>query len=232
MIVELVQHSVSDQMVANAARVSTLGADHNLGRTELGVEQRTRGLLGYLMKNRHGSPFEHGSMTFRIQAPIFVWREFMRHRVGFSYNEESGRYRVLDPHFYIPNSDRLIQQIGKPGAYTFQSGTADQKWAMTRAIRENSVNSYSSYVELLNSGVAREVARMVLPLNLYSTAYVTCNPRSLMAFLSLRIHADDAMFPSYPQREIEMAAEEMERLWRVLMPLTSGLFDTNGRVAP
>ena len=75
------------------------------------------------MRDRHGSPFEHNSMTFYVQAPIFVFREFMRHRIA-SYNEESGRYRELRPVFYVPGPERKLTQIGKPGAYEFVDGNA------------------------------------------------------------------------------------------------------------
>ena len=75
------------------------------------------------MRDRHGSPFEHNSMTFFVRAPIFVWREHMRHRIA-SYNEESGRYRQLEPVFYVPDHRRPVVQVGKTGAYEFLAGTA------------------------------------------------------------------------------------------------------------
>ena len=91
---------------------------------------------------------------------------------------------------------------------------------------------YSSYQGMLEAGIAREVARIVLPLTIYSSVYVTMNARSLMNFLSLRTKHEDSMFPSYPQREIEMVAERMEREWARLMPITHAAFDANGRVGP
>ncbi len=110
--VELVDFSGSDELICKAARVSTLGAA-SIDSSE------SKGLIKFLMSNRHGSPFEHSLMMFRISAPIFVWREFMRHRIGFSYNEQSGRYMQLDPVFYIPNGMRPLIQVGKAGAYSF-----------------------------------------------------------------------------------------------------------------
>lgn len=77
------------------------------------------------MRERHGTPFEHSIFTFYVKAPIFVWREHMRHRIA-SYNEESGRYRQLDPEFYFPNTSRNLQQVGKTGSYTFEPGTPEQ----------------------------------------------------------------------------------------------------------
>ena len=121
--VELVRASAADSDVLFAARVSTLG-EQTLGDAAAGVEasDRDRGLINYLMRDRHGSPFEHNSMTFYVQAPIFVFREFMRHRIA-SYNEESGRYRELRPVFYVPGPERNLVQVGKPGAYEFLPGT-------------------------------------------------------------------------------------------------------------
>jgi thymidylate synthase (FAD) len=100
--VELIRHSASDADVLFAARVSTQG-ELTLTAATSGQEasERDRGLINYLMRDRHGSPFEHNSLTYYVQAPIFVFREFMRHRIA-SYNEESGRYRELRPVFYVP----------------------------------------------------------------------------------------------------------------------------------
>jgi len=103
MSVELVKSSASDADVIWAARVSTAG-DKSL--EDVGADPaKSEGLINYLARERHGSPFEHTSMTFFISAPIFVFREFMRHRIA-SYNEESGRYRELKPVFYIPSKER------------------------------------------------------------------------------------------------------------------------------
>jgi thymidylate synthase (FAD) len=166
-----------------------------------------------------------------VQAPIFVFREFMRHRIA-SYNEESGRYRELRPVFYVPDTSRNLVQVGKPGAYEFLPGSPEQHAAVDAAVREQSVAAYAAYQGLLDQGVAREVARIVLPLNLYSSMYVTMNARSLMNFLSLRTKHPEATVPSFPQREIELVAEAMEAQWATLMPHTHAAFTKNGRVAP
>ncbi|WP_235492378.1 FAD-dependent thymidylate synthase [Leifsonia sp. Root112D2] len=236
MTVELVRSSASDADVLFAARVSTQGEQSletsRLDGTETDADDaRSRGLINYLMRDRHGSPFEHNSMTFYVQAPIFVFREFMRHRIA-SYNEESGRYREMNPVFYVPASDRNLVQTGKPGAYEFLPGTAEQAALVDQQTMDVSRHAFEAYQRMLQAGVAREVARIVLPLNLYSSMYVTMNARSLMNFLSLRTRRDDSHFPSFPQREIEMCAEKMETLWAGLMPLTHAAFDANGRVAP
>ncbi|HEU5187516.1 MAG TPA: FAD-dependent thymidylate synthase, partial [Candidatus Saccharimonadales bacterium] len=204
MTVELMQSMGSDESVVAAARVST-AADHSKEALTQDAEQ-SKGLINFLLKNRHGTPFEHNSFTFFVQAPIFVFREFMRHRIGFSYNEESGRYRELRPIFYIAAKDRNLVQQGKPGAYDFVPGSKEQYKTLTTASKAAYIASYDAYKTMLQAGIAREVARQVLPVGLYSSMYVTCNARSLMSFLSLRTKRPDSHFPSYPQREIEMVA--------------------------
>ncbi|MGQ0630231.1 MAG: FAD-dependent thymidylate synthase [Sporichthyaceae bacterium] len=229
MTVELVKALASDADVLFAARVSTKGEQ---SRQDVDADpSKSVGLIRYLMRDRHGSPFEHNSMTFYIEAPIFVFREFMRHRVA-SYNEESGRYRELRPVFYVPGPERMLRQEGKPGAYTFVDGTPEQHHIVTRATQDACRAAYGAYQEMLAAGVAREVARIVLPVTTYSSMYVTMNARALMNFLSLRTKREDSTFPSFPQREIEMVAEVMEARWAELMPLTHQAFDSNGRVCP
>jgi thymidylate synthase (FAD) len=228
--VELVKHTANDADVLFAARVSTKG-EASLEDVHADPE-RSKGLINYLMRDRHGSPFEHNSMTFFVSAPIFVFREFMRHRVGFSYNEESGRYRQLEPVFYVPAPERKLVQEGKPGAYVFVEGTPEQHKIVEEATRRACETAYAAYLEMLDAGVAREVARGVLPVGTYSSMYVTCNARSLMSLVSLRTRRDSSRYPSFPQREIEMVAEQMEAEWARLMPLTHAAFEANGRVAP
>ena len=228
-MVELVRASAHDSDVLFAARVSTKG-EQSLEDVEADAE-RSKGLINFLMRSRHGTPYEHNSMTFYVYAPIFVFREHMRHRIA-SYNEESGRYRELRPVFYVPGPDRRLVQEGKPGHYTFVEGSAEQHALVDAETRRVCTAAYAAYRRMLDAGVAREVARIVLPLTIYSSMYVTFNARSLMNFLSLRTRRDDAAFPSFPQREIEMVAEQMEEHWARLMPLTHAAFEANGRVAP
>lgn len=403
--VELVKHAAGDSDVLWAARVSTAGEQ---SLEELSKDpERSKGLINFLMRDRHGSPFEHNSMTFFISAPIFVFREFMRHRVGWcvagdteitlqseagdlhgrsiadlyrlrylgpatrlrepesvdgghvrcydedtltaqrapivdviesgvkplirittaegrtlrstvdhavltpdgwrkagelavgdavmaaataphpsqaptvpglsrgddapvarpdsivsvvddgeemtydlsvegpwhnflangivvhnSYNEESGRYRELLPVFYVPGEERKLVQQGRPGKYEFVSGSAAQQEITQRAMEDSYIQAYEAYQQMLAAGVAREVARAVLPVGLFSSMYATCNARSLMHFLGLRTQHEQAKVPSFPQREIEMVGERMEEHWAKLMPLTHAAFNTNGRVAP
>ena len=227
--VELIQHVGSDTAIAAAARVSTGGDQSMLGSDTAEVE----GLLRYLMKHRHGSPFEHGSLTVRVHVPIFVMREMQRHRV-LSFNEESGRYRTLDPTFWTPAADRPLNVPAtyKPARPTFDRGSAEQLDLIASHDRVLYDALYTAYEAEVANGIAREVARRLLPVGLYTSAWVTCNPRSLMHFLSLRTHRSDATYPSYPQREIEQVAEAMEAIFAAHWPITARLFDELGRVAP
>lgn len=221
--VELVQWMGDDSSVVKAARVSTGG-----GTT---TPEKDAGLINYLMRDRHGTPFEHNAFTFYVEAPIFVFREFMRHRIA-SYNEESGRYKKLEPVFYVPDEDRGLIQSGKPGAYEFYQGSHNQWLTVQEETVEACRKAYAAYENMLDAGIAREVARGVLPVNLYSSMFVTMNARALMNFLSLRTKREDTHFPSFPQREIEMVAEQMETLWAEKMPVTYEKFNEHGRVSP
>lgn len=223
--VHLVKHSASDDDVVKAALVSTSKEESDYD------EEKRRGLINYLMRERHGSPFEHSIFTFYVKAPIFVWREHMRHRIA-SYNEESGRYSVLKPEFYIPSPKRNIVQIGKTGNYEFIPGNDIQYILLVKIMKEDSKRLYLNYHQLLDEGVCKEVARMSLPLNIYSRSYVTINARSLMNFLSLRVKSEDSLFKSYPQREIEMVAERYEEIFSKIMPITYKAFVDNKRVQP
>lgn len=227
--VELIKHNAHDCDVMWAARVSTVGEK---SVDEYFSEAKEKGLINFLMRDRHGSPFEHNSMTFLISAPIFVFREFMRHRIGWSYNEESGRYRELQPVFYVPGSDRKLVQKGKPGKYEFVAGPEGLHPLLSDTMAAAYRDAYEKYQLMLADGVAREIARAVLPVGLFSSMYATCNARSLMHFLGLRTTHEQAKVPSFPQREIEMVGEQMESKWAKLMPLTHAAFNSNGRVAP
>jgi thymidylate synthase (FAD) len=223
---KLVNVSANDAMVAKAARVSTIGKESAADSLP------SEGLINYLMRDRHGSPFEHTTFTFLVEAPIFVAREHMRHRAGWSYNEESGRYKELEGTFYQPGYDRNLVQVGKAGAYRFEPGNDAQKHVVERDFYSAYSWSFQHYTGMLNRGIAREVARMVLPVGLFTSYYATCNARSLMHFLSLRTINEDSKFPSFPQREIEMVAEQMEKELSLSMPQTYAAYVKNGRVAP
>jgi thymidylate synthase (FAD) len=227
--VQLVESMASDKAVADAARVSVIGDETLTREVDTAADA---GLISYLMKNRHGTPFEHNAFKFYVKAPIFVFREFHRHRVGFSYNEMSGRYTELPGEFYIPADDRPLVQKGKPGAYEFVAGSHSQHLTMHWSMHDAYETAWAVYQDLMKQGIAKEVARMVLPVGIFSQMYVTCNARSLMSFLSLRTKDASSTFPSYPQQEIEMVARRMEVALSKAMPVTHYHFQKNGRVAP
>ena len=156
--VELVRASAQDADVLFAARVSTKG-EQSLEDASADAS-RSKGLIGYLMRDRHGSPFEHNSMTFFVQAPIFVFREMMRHRIA-SYNEESGRYRELRPVFYVPGSERKLVQEGKPGHYNFVDGTPEQYKLVDEATRRVCEEAYRAYQEMLAAGKEKQTTDRV-----------------------------------------------------------------------
>jgi thymidylate synthase (FAD) len=206
-----------DLSVVNGARVS-------FARRKEEMDESDEGLIRFLMRDRHGTPFEHNSLRFHIRAPIFVAREWMRHRVG-SFNEFSLRYAKATDDFYVPEAEDVRSQVGKPGAYSFQpvsDEVAEETREKLRAVYET---AYQAYRELVELGVAREIARCVLPVGAYTEFYWTVNARSLMNFLSLR-NAETA------QREIRRYAEACERFLERLMPVTYAAFVAAGRVAP
>jgi len=224
--VRLIDHMGSDAAICQAARVSTAG-ENDAAETD-----KDAGLIRYLMKHRHGSPFEHGALKFFVEAPIFVVREFHRHRVGWGYNEMSGRYRQLEPRFYAPKPDRKLVNVGTSARPEFAAGGEAQAAAVNRRLRTCFQDSWNAYQWLLNDGIANEVARMVLPVATMSQMYATCNPRSLMHFLSLRVDSPDSTVRSRPQWEIQLVAERMEAEFARLFPATHGAFIANGRTAP
>jgi thymidylate synthase (FAD) len=192
--------ATGDDRIAQAARVSS--------GTE-GTDKSNAGLLRMLMRDRHGSPFEHVVLTWRIETPIFVAREFMRHRIA-SYNETSGRYRVLDGVFYIPSPERPLVQIGRPGAYSFERGTKGQYEVMVDAQKSIAECAWHDYKQQLDVGIAKEVARNVLPLSIYTSFYVTMNLRAFTNFASLRWAHPDAEVPTFPLYEIQQVTKLME----------------------
>jgi len=206
----------SDLAVVNAARVS-----FNTRSDEM--TERDEGLIRFLMRDRHGSPFEHGYFRFIVKAPIFVVREHHRHRAGHSYNEWSGRYSKLESEHYVP--DYVRAQVGKPGAYSFEPVEPEVREAVREELTAVAEHAFEAYERMLDEGVAKEVARMALPLSLYTKYFWSCNPRSLMHFCSLR----NSEHAQYEIREYARAAEAfLERL----MPVTHAAFVAGGRVAP
>lgn len=212
---QLVDSMGSDESVVHAARVSIVGAR---AETEEGEQ---KGLLSFLMRNRHASPFEHITATFLLEVPIFVTREVHRHRT-FSYNEVSGRYSVLQPKFYAPDFDRPLHQVGKPGSYTFEQGTDEEVLMVWTELRHAYQTAWSGYKYMLDKGIAKEVARDLLPVGVYTSFYMTGNLRNWLNFLSLRT-APDALY------EIRDVAGQIETQLHKLSPTVMNLWDEYGR---
>lgn len=204
--VQLVQHVGSDLMIVAAARVST-GAD-----VPAEVGEREEKLIRYLLRHHHGSPFEHTLLTFQVTCPVFVDRQWVRHRAGVSKNEASGRYRELEDEFYMPLHWR--QQAPSNRQASVEADQLPEWHAYNRNIAHEAYQeAWRAYLALLERGVAREQARMVLPLGLYVDSFYTFNVRSLLHFLELRDHEG-------AQHEIRLYARALAELAEPLYPVT------------
>ena len=206
-----------DLSVVNAARVS-------FARRRDEVDDADAGLIRFLMRDRHGTPFEHNSFRFHIRCPIFVAREWFRHRIG-SFNEFSMRYAKATDDFYVPEAEDVRSQVGKPGSYSFEPVDPELAERTREELQTVYDLAYATYTRLVEEGVARELARSALPVGAYTEFYWTVNARALMNFVSLRA-ADTA------QREIRLYAEAVERFLAELMPITYQAFAANNRTAP
>jgi thymidylate synthase (FAD) len=206
-----------DLSVVNAARVS-------FARHKDVVDKSDEGLVRFLMREKHGTPFEHNAFRFHIRCPLFVAREWFRHRIG-SFNEFSMRYAEASDEFYVPSMEDVRTQVGKPGAYRFDPVDEETAEEAISRIHEVYDLAYDTYKALLAKGVAKELARVVMPMGAYTEFYWTLNARSLMHFLELR-NADTA------QREIHRFARAVEYFLAEHMPLTHETFVANSRVAP
>jgi thymidylate synthase (FAD) len=206
-----------DLSVANAARVS-------FARRKEVLDEADEGLIRFLMRDRHGTPFEHNAFRFHVRCPIFVAREWFRHRVG-SFNEFSLRYAKATDDFYVPEAADVRTQIGKPGAYSFEPVDPELAERTREELRAVYEQAFAAYERLVEAGVARELARSVLPVGAYTQFYWTVNARALMNFVSLRNS-------EFAQREIRRYAEAVEAFLAEKMPVTHAAFLENGRVAP
>jgi thymidylate synthase (FAD) len=206
-----------DLSVVNGARVS-------FARHKDEMDESDEGLIKFLMRDRHGTPFEHNSFRFHIRTPIFVAREWFRHRIG-SFNEFSMRYAKATDEFYVPEPEDVRTQTGKPGAYSFEEVTPEVAETTREELKAVYESAYQTYERLVELGVARELARCVLPVGAYTEFYWTVNARALMNFLSLRASET-------AQREIRRYAEACELFLAEKMPVTHAAFVASGRVAP
>ena len=206
-----------DLSVVNAARVS-------FARRKEELEDSDAGLIRFLMRERHGTPFEHNSFRFHVRCPIFVAREWFRHRIG-SFNEFSMRYAKATDDFYVPAAEDVRTQVGKPGAYTFETVEPELAESTRETLESVYRSAYEAYEQLVEAGIAREIARCVLPVGAYTEFFWTVNARALMNFVSLRA-AETA------QREIRRYADAVESFLAEKMPVTHAAFVANDRTAP
>lgn len=207
----------TDLSVVNAARVS-------FARRKDVMEEADEGLIRFLMRDRHGTPFEHNAFRFHIRTPIFVAREWFRHRIG-SFNEFSMRYAKATDDFYVPEPDDVRSQVGKPGAYSFEPVDEELAERTREEFQEVYQHAFETYERLVEAGVARELARSVMPVGAYTEFFWTVNARALMNFVSLRA-AETA------QREIRRYADAVEHFFAAKMPVTHAAFVAANRVAP
>jgi len=212
------EHTAGDDLlIVNAARMSFLQHSTELTKKE-------EGLINFLMKNRHGTPFEMVEFWWHVKSPIAVAREWFRHRIA-SYNEMSGRYRELPREFYVPEISAVRKQVGKPGAYVYKPMIVEDADLVRTVMLDAYDDAWKTYQELLCMGVAKELARYVLPVGIYTEFMFKCNFRSLMNFISLRA-ADDAMY------EIREYAQAMAKMTANVVPAAWAKFEENDRVCP
>ena len=208
---DLVESWGTDEMIARAARVST--------NSDLLDQGKIKGLIRYLWNHRHTSPFEHSGATFRLEVPLFVRDQIVRHRV-FSYNIRSFRFGEASPEFYFPSGDRPLYNSGS-GAHPNLVEDHPEGLPLLKVVEEefrhSAKEAWKSYTNMLEYGVAEEVARGVLPTNLYTSMYMTGNLFAWLQFLEKRIESED----NRPQYEVEVVAKavlaELERLFPVTL---------------
>lgn len=214
---DMVGYRALDLSVANAARVS-------LGNRSKSLTERDMALIDKLMEGHHGTPFEHQVFTWRVKLPIMVEREWVRHRTA-STSEISARYVQLDSEGYVPALGDIRRQVGSSMSYTYEPMEESEARIVAATIREQNEMAFAEYEAMIDRGVAKEVARLVLPVATYTEKVWTVNARNLMGFLTLR-NAPQA------QLEIRRYAEAMEAIWAQVMPVTADAYVRHGRVKP
>ena len=206
---DLVEAWGSDERIIESARMSTDKGFKGWGTPEVPGDEK---LLRYLWKNGHHTPFEMAGATFEVQAPIFVFRQWHRHRTQ-SYNELSARYTELPDLFYIPSRERIL--AGKQSTTNKQGSEAGFSEAETDRIKDYfhdaALDTHNAYTDLLHRGVSKELARAVLPVSVYSKMRASANLRNWLHFVSLRTDP-------HAQYEIRVYAEAIESCLREKFP--------------
>lgn len=215
--VELVNHMGGDLAVVQSAQSS-------FAKFSEGYGDREAKILRSLMRERHGVPFEHVSLTFRLKMPIFVARQLVKHRTS-SWSEQSARYSKFEVEYYLPEAADVRTQIGKPMEYKFETSEIGRADEFLDRLSEWAQQGVQNYEWAMQHGIAREQARMFLPVNTYSTITWTMNVRSLLNILSLR---ND----NHAQGETREYAKAMEELAERVIPDTIAAFNEFGRQVP
>lgn len=215
--INLVEIMGKDLAVVNSARVS-------YGNSTFELSEKDERLIHRLLRDRHGTPFEQAVMTWYVRCPIFVAREWFRHRIG-SFNEFSARYKEMPMDFYTPKNFRVPAPEEVQMNYKYVNADEKTNEQATEILRQVYEMCQWGYESLLELGIAKEHARVGLPVGIYTEFRWTINARALMNFLALRNH------PA-AMAEIRAYAKAIESIWATEMPVTSAAFIANGRVAP
>jgi len=205
--VRYIDHLGTDMRVVEAARISYQSPSKG--------EEADKKLLHHLYKNKHTSPFEMLKITLNIKLPIFVMRQYVRHRMQ-NLNEVSARYTELPEEFYVPTKWRKQDKKNKQGSVEEDFGLDEQY--MTQALTDHYSRSYSLYQGLIQSGVARELARIVLPVAIYTEIYACWDMKNLLHFITLR---DD----SHAQAEIQEYSRAITSICKELFPWTMEAYE-------
>lgn len=210
--VRLVDYLGGDARIVQAARVS-----YGEGTKTL---REDAGLIDYLLRNDHTSPFEQVVFTFHIKMPIFIARQWLRHRTA-RLNEISGRYSVMKDDFYIPASSDIAQQ-SKDNKQGRAAEEIDESYAkeVQMSLEKGQKESYSEYTKLIDSGLAREIARINLPLSLYTEMYWQIDLHNLFHFLRLRLDA-------HAQKEIRDYAQVLLDIAKIVAPAACASFENH-----
>lgn len=208
--VNLIQSYGSDESIIEAARMST-------GKGFNGWDQDIK-LLTYLYKHKHMTPFEMCGMIIEVKAPIFVFREWHRHRTQ-SYNEMSARYIPLPDENYVPTIDRIMQtSSSNKQAQGVKEIVRSSAWDFQRALKSNYTDLECAYQEALEVGVPKELARLILPVGRYSAMRANANLRNWLAFLTLRMDKNAQWeIQQYANAVGELIAQQFPRTWELFI---------------
>ena len=211
--VRYIDHMGTDERIVESARISY--------RSPSKGPEKDKGLLNYLYRNRHTSPFEMVKISMNIKMPIFVMRQYVRHRMQ-NLNEVSARYTQLPSEFYIPEKWRIQDTKNKQGSLEVGEDQLNHEF-YTEEVKKFCDDAYDLYQNLIDSGISREMARMVLPINIYTEIYSTWDMKNLLHFISLR---DD----SHAQAEIQEYGRAMKEIATELFPWTMEAYEKGKEV--